>query len=676
MSLPRTSESAKGADGPWRHQPPGPAASGVGVGGRPTSGSQPSPAAISRPRRPSIGIAATGPRRQPGGRWSQRVDAARQDRARQRSDRRSHRRPRRPATRSTVPRVKTSVWIARTTRLQRSIVQALKVEIAPSRPGDTAVRVEAEALRVEIAIDQPGDPDREAPCASGSGPATRGMPGSSAIRCRPPEPGSMIARPSAIGTTAWSRATPSSSKRTGGATSLRATGRCRATAGLGAVAQPDRRRAGRRPARRVGSRASRTPAGRRLGRRRTVPRRRAPSTAGQVDRPARIERGRCRSPVARSSPQEPLAVVHRPHAERRARAAPNPSTSAAPASSIARSSRRPCRLGDRRSTRIHHGRSSPTTVAWPVSVADVRGSWRRGRTRGRRDRRASVPSSVVALEVDVQRGDPVPGLAAAARTDSARMVGRRVRWRRGRGARRDRLAGRRRAHQDGEVGHRRLEQVRRRRRISAPERPPARPRASRVSRGRQPPAGSSRSVRSGHGGLTRAAIVPRMRRRGRPDASLAAVPSPSIAAVRASLVLVVAGCGTISTSPPAPTPADFQGIATELTSATIAIDDIVSGDAGCDDRALIPTAIGFDGQRPGPGRARCGSTCTSSATGPRSRSCAPAIDACARSFVTDPRRSRPSSSRRSCLPARALGAPVRGGDPRGARRCASRAPGD
>jgi hypothetical protein len=60
-----------------------------------------------------------------------------------------------------------------------------------------------------------------------------------------------------------------------------------------------------------------------------------------------------------------------------------------------------------------------------------------------------------------------------------------------------------------------------------------------------------------------------------------------------SLVLALVGCGTISTAPPAPTPADFQGIATELTVRKIAIDDIVSGDAGCDDRTLIPTAIGL-----------------------------------------------------------------------------------
>lgn len=60
------------------------------------------------------------------------------------------------------------------------------------------------------------------------------------------------------------------------------------------------------------------------------------------------------------------------------------------------------------------------------------------------------------------------------------------------------------------------------------------------------------------------------------------------------LSLGLAGCGTISTTPPAPTPADFVGITTNLASRKIVIDHVVSGDAGCDDRTLAQTAIGFD----------------------------------------------------------------------------------
>lgn len=116
-------------------------------------------------------------------------------------------------------------------------------------------------------------------------------------------------------------------------------------------------------------------------------------------------------------------------------------------------------------------------------------------------------------------------------------------------------------------------------------------------------------------------------------------PTPRSATLRRAALLVavmtmMAACG-ISTSPPSPTPADFQGIATELTKARIAIDDIVSGDAGCDDRVLIPTAIGFDAH----GLDQADTVriylyvFRNRATFERLRG---TIDACARSFVTDP----------------------------------------
>lgn len=58
------------------------------------------------------------------------------------------------------------------------------------------------------------------------------------------------------------------------------------------------------------------------------------------------------------------------------------------------------------------------------------------------------------------------------------------------------------------------------------------------------------------------------------------------------LLTLVTACG-ISTAEPAPTPADFPGIATEITKQGVLIRDIVSGDAGCQDPVLIPTSIGF-----------------------------------------------------------------------------------
>jgi hypothetical protein len=71
---------------------------------------------------------------------------------------------------------------------------------------------------------------------------------------------------------------------------------------------------------------------------------------------------------------------------------------------------------------------------------------------------------------------------------------------------------------------------------------------------------------------------------------------PTIPRVAASvaLALAVSACGTISTSPPAPTPADFGGIAAELTRQGVRVGNAVSGDAGCTDPELIPTAIALD----------------------------------------------------------------------------------
>lgn len=61
-----------------------------------------------------------------------------------------------------------------------------------------------------------------------------------------------------------------------------------------------------------------------------------------------------------------------------------------------------------------------------------------------------------------------------------------------------------------------------------------------------------------------------------------------------ALGAALAACGTISRTPPAPTPADFPGMAGVLTQHGIRVDQIVSGDAGCDDQELARTAIGFD----------------------------------------------------------------------------------
>jgi hypothetical protein len=73
------------------------------------------------------------------------------------------------------------------------------------------------------------------------------------------------------------------------------------------------------------------------------------------------------------------------------------------------------------------------------------------------------------------------------------------------------------------------------------------------------------------------------------------VRSAVVAALLAVLVASLAtGCAEITGTPPAAAPADFPGLAAGLSRRGIVIDQIVAGDAGCDDPALVPTAIRFD----------------------------------------------------------------------------------
>lgn len=61
----------------------------------------------------------------------------------------------------------------------------------------------------------------------------------------------------------------------------------------------------------------------------------------------------------------------------------------------------------------------------------------------------------------------------------------------------------------------------------------------------------------------------------------------------AAATLLLAGCGTISTTPPPATPTDFPGLTGRLNAAGIKVDGWVSGDPGCDDQDLARTAIRF-----------------------------------------------------------------------------------
>lgn len=101
------------------------------------------------------------------------------------------------------------------------------------------------------------------------------------------------------------------------------------------------------------------------------------------------------------------------------------------------------------------------------------------------------------------------------------------------------------------------------------------------------------------------------------------------------LMTILAGCGLASGTPPAPTPADFQGIAANLVRRGIAIDHVVSGDAGCADPALSRTAISFrasglDQSAPAAIHLYIFGSADSF------RKLRPAVDSCARSYITDP----------------------------------------
>ena len=77
--------------------------------------------------------------------------------------------------------------------------------------------------------------------------------------------------------------------------------------------------------------------------------------------------------------------------------------------------------------------------------------------------------------------------------------------------------------------------------------------------------------------------VPVRRRRARAPGAVAL----------AAAALLLAGCGTISMTPPPATPTDFPGLTGRLNAVGIEVSDWVSGDPGCDDPDLARAAIRF-----------------------------------------------------------------------------------
>jgi len=111
----------------------------------------------------------------------------------------------------------------------------------------------------------------------------------------------------------------------------------------------------------------------------------------------------------------------------------------------------------------------------------------------------------------------------------------------------------------------------------------------------------------------------------------------SIAAELRSVAAVVllAGCSSLVEARPTPTPLDFGGIQGSLARAGITLTNTVSGDAGCEDPNLVPTAIGFNASGQGvatPVRVRI-YIFTDRAAWQRRQ---PDVDTCVLAWATDP----------------------------------------
>lgn len=100
-------------------------------------------------------------------------------------------------------------------------------------------------------------------------------------------------------------------------------------------------------------------------------------------------------------------------------------------------------------------------------------------------------------------------------------------------------------------------------------------------------------------------------------------------------IILLAGCSSLVEARPTPTPLDFGGIQGTLAQAGIALTNTVSGDAGCPDPNLVPTAIRFDATGLGvttPVRLRI-YIFTDRAAWQRRQ---PDVDACIAAWATDP----------------------------------------
>ncbi len=74
-------------------------------------------------------------------------------------------------------------------------------------------------------------------------------------------------------------------------------------------------------------------------------------------------------------------------------------------------------------------------------------------------------------------------------------------------------------------------------------------------------------------------------------AASASTAAARVAVAAALLAFLLAGCQALASTPPPPTPADFAGIVSFLAAEGIAVENVTTGDAGCDDRQLVGPAI-------------------------------------------------------------------------------------
>lgn len=111
----------------------------------------------------------------------------------------------------------------------------------------------------------------------------------------------------------------------------------------------------------------------------------------------------------------------------------------------------------------------------------------------------------------------------------------------------------------------------------------------------------------------------------------------AVLALMAGISILATGCDALLESPPEPTPMDFPALAGELGQRGVVVEAWASGDDGCDDPTLAPTAIGFDAAGLGvdgdaPIRLRI-YIFRNGETYDRRR---PDVDACAAEWATDP----------------------------------------